>query len=518
MDMFNATQRRKGGLVTKFLFAIAAVDEELMRRCPPRDWSNARAIGIIICANFVFEAAVYYGIANRLFNPAGELRVDLLSGACFLASFVMAIDSYVVMRSGWHVSGIAELKRGGIDISGGRAAAVRAGCFLAMRLILSLAIAQISAVFISLWVFGGDVNDRLQKTRSEFNAPLIATKTAQVENDIKRAGDAVTTQTSQVATLSSQVAALRQGLVDPAANDPTLQRSQREFALLLAEKAKADDAVREAELFATSEAAGVRRAAGNSGVAGYGPRYRAASEQVANAKARAQDVANELNALRARLDTIRKELPTENDASRQRSNAQLLDFEKKLASENARLTGLKTELSSLTRNRESLIRAAVESSPQYIGVGTGLLTQIRVLEEIANESPRFLIIILLIEVAAFTFEVAAVLVKTISYVPTTYAALLARETYLATVRLAEDMITELNQPPRPGVAPSGDKTASPPVSEPDPSQNASGHAPQPQKRGPGRPRKHPANGALKLPNGKKPKNDNEPDQGQGQVH
>jgi len=50
----------------------------------------------------------------------------------------MLIDSYMVMRSGWHLSGIEQLKRGGIDVSGGPWARIKATIFLAVRIALSI--------------------------------------------------------------------------------------------------------------------------------------------------------------------------------------------------------------------------------------------------------------------------------------------------------------------------------------------------------------------------------------------
>ena len=47
----------------------------------------------------------------------------------FIATFILFIDSYMVMRSGWHLSGIQELKRGGWDISGGMTVRIKAGYF-----------------------------------------------------------------------------------------------------------------------------------------------------------------------------------------------------------------------------------------------------------------------------------------------------------------------------------------------------------------------------------------------------
>jgi hypothetical protein len=56
-------------------------------------------------------------------------------------------------------------------------------------------------------------------------------------------------------------------------------------------------------------------------------------------------------------------------------------------------------------------------------------------------------VIALIDLVSFSLELAAVLAKVTSYVPTTYAMLLARDAYLAAVRTVDEMVKELNPEP-----------------------------------------------------------------------
>jgi hypothetical protein len=51
---------------------------------------------------------------------------------------------------------------------------------------------------------------------------------------------------------------------------------------------------------------------------------------------------------------------------------------------------------------------------------------------------------LLIDLTSFGFELAAVLAKVTSYVPTTYAALLARDAYMQVVHIVDEMMVQLN--------------------------------------------------------------------------
>ena len=105
---------------------------------------------------------------------------------------------------------------------------------------------------------------------------------------------------------------------------------------------------------------------------------------------------------------------------------------------------MKDELARLTQGRGDAIRAALEKAPNHVRLDDGLLAQITVLESIAQGDSKIAAVIVLIDVISFGFELAAVLAKVTSYVPTTYAALLARDAYLRVVRMVDEMMVELN--------------------------------------------------------------------------
>jgi hypothetical protein len=200
--------------------------------------------------------------------------------------------------------------------------------------------------------------------------------------------------------------------------------------------------VKTAETFATNEMAGIKGANSNSGQAGRGPRYRAAMDQLAGAQTRAQKATRELNAARERLENVRANTPA-NDTSRQRSHDQLIELEQTLAAEKAQLAVLKDDLAKLTAGREAAIRRSVEEAPGHVTLENGFLQQLIVLGQIADESRRIEAVILLIDLVSFGFELAAVLAKVTSYVPTAYAVLLARDAYMRAVRVVDGMAAEL---------------------------------------------------------------------------
>jgi hypothetical protein len=486
---------RPAGPFTKFILKITGVDEETLRQCPPQDWDNVRAIGEIMICTWLYQCALFYIIGDRLFAEAGQIRPDVALAAMFIATFIMAIDSYMIMRSGWHLSGIEELKRGGLDVAGGTLARAKAAVFLAIRIALSIGLAQLTAIFVALLIFGADIDARLLDKYREANAPLIATATTLVDGAIGRATAAATAQSDHVASLTAQATTVRQNEIE----SPQVQEAQREVARLIEENAKAEQDVKTAETFATNEMAGIRGANSNSGQAGRGPRYRAAMDQLTGAQTRAQKAARELNGARERLDNVRANTPA-NDTVRQRSHDQLIELEQTLAAEKAQLAVLKDDLAKLTAGREAAIRRSVEEAPGHVALEQGFLQQLIVLGQIADESRRIALVILLIDLVSFGFELAAVLAKVTSYVPTTYAVLLARDAYMRAVRVVDDMVAELktretDPPSSPDIIPPGHPLD---IGEtidvtPAPEAGAINPEPPPARRKRGRPRKNPLN-------------------------
>jgi hypothetical protein len=365
--------------------------------------------------------------------------------------------------------------------------------------------AQLTAIFVALIIFAADIDARIHATYEAANARVLADVTAIVDADIQRASVAVKTQAARVDSLSAQITTLRQHDIDPTSSDPQIQQAQREIDQLIAQQRDAESAVVSASDFASLEKGGVKAAPGNSGIAGSGPRYKAAMEVVENTKRHAQDIAAALDAARARLDSLHKELASSSVSEQQRSHGELPGYEATLTSEEAKLADLKEQLDALIKGRPDAIRKGVESAPDYVPLNNGFLGQLVALEHIADEDAKIATVILLIDVVSFGLELAAVLAKVSSYVPMKYSALLAANSYAAVVRIVDDLMAELNRAPA-----TGNEIEFPPPPPPandnqrnggsssgsDPFSDLDNPPPQPAKRPRGRPRKHPIHNRL----------------------
>jgi hypothetical protein len=160
---------------------------------------------------------------------------------------------------------------------------------------------------------------------------------------------------------------------------------------------------------------------------------------------------------------------------------------------------MKEQLANLTDGRDETIRRAVENSPEHVKRDEGLLTQIIQLDHIAHENGKVATFIILIDIVSFGFELAAVLAKTLTHIPTAYAELAVRDSFLRSVRIVDEMMAELNKEP---ANENKIQILPPPVPANDNEQNGGSSSgsdpfggpdgpPPPPKRRRGRPRKYP---------------------------
>ena len=90
----------------------AAGNPETLVRCPQHDTEAVCAVAVIMLLTALYQFSLFTVVGMRLFAAPGEIDLVIPVVAAFIAIFIMKIDAYTIMRSGWHLSGIAELKRG----------------------------------------------------------------------------------------------------------------------------------------------------------------------------------------------------------------------------------------------------------------------------------------------------------------------------------------------------------------------------------------------------------------------
>lgn len=436
----NGSDIPKFDIITRVLILVAGADEETLRGCPKHDLDCVRAVGVLFILVWVYQASAI-SLIGRTLAPDGELHPDVLIGSMFVATLVLSIDSYVFGRAGFHSEGLALLKRGGLNLTGGIFSKLKGVTLLGIRILLSLGLSFLTGIFMGLILFHQDIAADIQHRFQSANAPLIAAANERVDAEIHRAENALRDATSQMLILQRQVSSARNGVVDPASGDVGVQLEQDEIRQLMTEKAQRDADLVAAQSFASDELAG-KAGPGHSGVVGDGPVRQAAEERVETATANAAEVQQALDAARNRLDDMRGKLASTAGDRAKLSLGQLPELQKDLEAKSAEVASARAQLTKLVNGRDQAVRADIENSPDVVGRDEGILGQLTALERIAKD-PKIAAVILLIDFVSFGLEAAAVLAKVTTFIPTEFSALLAGNSYLSIVRIVDRVDAEL---------------------------------------------------------------------------
>lgn len=180
---------RRFGWFTRFQFRVAGVDVDVMGECPDRDISNVKTVAWLLMAVWVWQFALFTAVAHMMLARQGELRPELFAAGAVLASVILLIDSYVIVRSSWSLQGIKELARGGLEIPSTTWASIKNGLFVLLRVLVTIGMAQLLALFLAILMFGKDIQADLDRRFRELNGPLIAKITDQVDRSINVLSD-----------------------------------------------------------------------------------------------------------------------------------------------------------------------------------------------------------------------------------------------------------------------------------------------------------------------------------------
>jgi uncharacterized protein DUF4407 len=455
MDASILEQRKTLDPITRLLARLAGADADMLAQCPARDIDNVRNVSAIMILVWLIQTGVFAVVAHMMLARPGQFRPELIVAAGLLATLILLMDSAMIMRAAWAAQGIDELARGGLNISRGWGNRIKSGLLLTVRLAISFVLSALMAVFLSILLFETDVNRELDGMYQEQNAALFADAAGRVDERLRKNVEIRDEIRSGITRTEQEEKDLRPIIIDPMLEEPELKVALERVARLEAAKAAADADLVKAQEFSTHELAGKVVAPGNSGVPGAGPVRRAAEERVAIATRSVEAAAEALSRAQAQVGELRK---GRTDAAERRSEtaqARLAEVFKRRQAEEAKLAELEDEHRRLSAGREETIRASVESSPTHLPKNEGFLARVRALDRLTRDRV-ILSVVILFELAWLAIELAAVFTKIATFVPATYARMLAAEDYGQAVKTAHDVASKINSygPPQ---DPAGDE-------------------------------------------------------------
>lgn len=225
-----------------------------------------------------------------------------------------------------------------------------------------------------------------------------------------------------------------------------------------------------------------------------------------------QQAGNEVTAAQERVDALQKQITVtlgylrspavwRNHARAQQAQAALPDLQQNLQAATSELNARHDDLAKRVNGRDDAIQKEVASSPARIDPDRGMLAQLTALRRIAAD-PETALVIVLIDLTSFGLELAAVLAKVTTFIPTTYAALLARNAYMRVTAIVDEIDAMTNHRTERGTpSASGASDRKSPYEHPRFAANSHQEASPPVKRKRGRPRKNGLNGGSPAPAG-----------------
>jgi len=411
------------GWITRVLIWLAGADEETLRECPGQDWDNVRAISLLLIFAWIYQAGLIAVVAHHLLAPDGAVHPELVAGSFFIATMMLLLDAYLFIRAGFYAQGVHELARAGIDLSGGWATKLTAGAFLLFRIVLSVAFAQLTAIFVGLILYHADIVADLNQHSQQQNAKVIAAATNLVDGANRQEVDATKAAQARVDALQRQV-------------DLTL-------------------------------------------------RY------------------------------LRRTSTWRNPARAQQAQAALPEIESELRTATSDLDRLRKNVAVRLANRDAAIQEQIVNSPARVDQATGFLAQLTALRRLSG-NPMIFVVILLIDLISFGLELSAVIAKVTVFVPSTYAVLIARNSFMRITSIVDELEAFINRRGRVDIQTPGTFGPNRDAENPSnvtwfPTGRRQQETPTPGKRPRGRPRKNGLKGgspSVPGKNNQNPEDDN----------
>jgi hypothetical protein len=137
----------------------------------------------------------------------------------------------------------------------------------------------------------------------------------------------------------------------------------------------------------------------------------------------------------------------------------LPELQRDLRATTAELNSLRDELARQTKGRADTIQIAIDNSPERVEPNTGILAQISALQRITAGSKIVFFVALLVDLICFGLDLAGVACRLTTFCPTTYAALVAKDSYVRVAEMVDEIVEITNR---------RDRTDGDPFGPPDP--------------------------------------------------
>jgi hypothetical protein len=481
---------------TRFQMRLVGVDAKEMEGCPQRDIDMVTTLFWVMAGVWLWQSIVFSLTLHMVLASPSEWRPALIAVALLLATIILLYDSYGIMMPSWTAHGLEELKRGGIELEVPLLQRIANASWLTLRLMAAVVTSIMITLFCSLQVFERDIAEESARAARDANKELVAGVEARFNRQLADLDEDRARLAQNRDALIAEDAQLRRRLeADREENDPLVRPLADGLTRLEAEKTEAETTLRQAEARAADELGGTRTAE-TTGIPGNGPRAQAARQRVEAARRAVEAKAQELNEARAQLTTTRAQ--RRGEYAQQAGDAQTRLTELQSAKEEAerKLKANTEERARLIGDHGKTIHAELDLDPMRATAVNGFLGKVKALWRLSGD-PVIGFVTVLFDIFFFSIEMAAIVSKLATFVPSTYATRLARTEHFRAALEAQMLARDLRDLSDAYEAPAETLDLDVPLAEGE--APVAPEAPQPEARNPAPP---PTPPSAPLPNGR----------------
>lgn len=411
-------------------------------------------LGCLMYAAWGWQCGLFANAARVMLSSDGSWNPTHIALGVLMATIILLTDAIVFMAASWSAQGIAEVERTHefkLPTSGANQA--KSAALIGGRFAMAILIASFMAMVVSLLAFEKDIGRILEGKYQTANAALLREKAASEDAELQKWKNARTELAARIPALEAEERSLRTSNLEPKVDDAQLRLATQAIPAAQAARVAADRELKSARAALAREAY----------LDGYG--RRAAQARVASAE-------RELASAQRSLDEAERRVREQTDmraveARRKEglaatSLAQVVagkaEIERRIVEGNAAYA---TRLA----NREAITRAMVEKDPRHVPRDDGLLVRLQALKELAKDE-AIAHALLGFEALLILLELAAVMGKTLTLIPLSYATRMAERDLIRALETGRRLKDVFSAKPKPAPAPDIVVEPTPPVTEP----------------------------------------------------
>ena len=250
-------KKRKNWLATTALTAAAHDDPELIAQCPQGERNSAIVRGVLLISYVILLAVAFAVIGHDLLQSTSSPAIML--GAVFLAAFLGLVDHYVMLRTSIFPDGMKGLRHGGFGVDVPIGAGFASKFCKTLRVMLSLALGGVVALFLGLALNAAAVDKRITTRHLAENKILVQHAVKDFDDRRLRAAKTYDGALATVKTLSVEVSRLLKQSNRKSSSTTADRLSANEMRLAPAQ-ATLDESKRELDTLDASRAREIEKA------------------------------------------------------------------------------------------------------------------------------------------------------------------------------------------------------------------------------------------------------------------